>query len=141
MCRNGEYTERGIKARHGYGSERWRIEPDFAVKLDPALGQLGVLLEPTSVVAKAWEQIERDRRARVARRPARAGHRRRADRPARRAARRAARARGPRARPDDGRAEAASWSRDLGATYHTGAVIEVGRAPDIVIECTGAARS
>jgi threonine dehydrogenase-like Zn-dependent dehydrogenase len=34
FCRNGRYTERGIKALHGYGSERWRIEPDFAVKLD-----------------------------------------------------------------------------------------------------------
>ena len=59
FCRNGGYTERGIKALHGYGSERWRIEPEFAVKLDPALGLLGVLMEPTSVVAKAWEQIDR----------------------------------------------------------------------------------
>ena len=28
MCRNGQYTERGIKAIDGYMSERWRIEPD-----------------------------------------------------------------------------------------------------------------
>ena len=34
MCRNGRYTERGIKARDGYGAERFRIEPDFAVKVD-----------------------------------------------------------------------------------------------------------
>ena len=46
MCRNGEYTERGIKARNGYGAERFRIEPEFTVKLDAALGLLGVLLEP-----------------------------------------------------------------------------------------------
>ena len=59
FCRNGRYTERGIKALHGFGSERWRIEPEFAVKLDPALGALGVLMEPTTVVAKAWEQIDR----------------------------------------------------------------------------------
>ena len=59
FCRNGGYTERGIKALHGFGSERWRIEPEFAVKLDPALGMLGVLMEPTTVVAKAWEQIDR----------------------------------------------------------------------------------
>jgi threonine dehydrogenase-like Zn-dependent dehydrogenase len=59
MCRNGQYTERGIKRRHGYGSEFFRIEPDFLIKLDPALGNLGVLLEPASVVAKAWEQVER----------------------------------------------------------------------------------
>src|ERR671921_1167060 len=59
FCRNGRYTERGIKALHGYGSERWRIEPKFAVKLDPGLGVLGVLMEPTTIVAKAWEQIDR----------------------------------------------------------------------------------
>jgi glucose 1-dehydrogenase len=59
FCRNGEYTERGIKGLHGYGSERWRIEPEFAVKLDPQLDLLGVLMEPTTVVAKAWEQIDR----------------------------------------------------------------------------------
>ena len=59
MCRNGQYTERGIKQRNGYGSEQFRIEPDFAIPIDPSLGHLGVLLEPTSVVAKAWEQVER----------------------------------------------------------------------------------
>ena len=53
MCRNGGYTERGIKQRHGYASERYRIESSFAVKVDAALGDLGVLLEPASVVAKA----------------------------------------------------------------------------------------
>ena len=37
MCRNGNYTERGIKELHGYGREQWRVEPDFALKLDPAL--------------------------------------------------------------------------------------------------------
>jgi threonine dehydrogenase-like Zn-dependent dehydrogenase len=59
MCRNGRYTERGIKGRHGYGSERWRIEPEFALKLDPALESVGVLLEPASVLAKAWDHIDR----------------------------------------------------------------------------------
>jgi threonine dehydrogenase-like Zn-dependent dehydrogenase len=59
MCRNGQYTERGIKARHGFASERYRIRPEYAVRIDPSLAQTGVLLEPTSVVAKAWEQIER----------------------------------------------------------------------------------
>ena len=42
---------------HGYGSERFRIDTRFAVRLDPALGDLGVLLEPTTVVAKAWEAM------------------------------------------------------------------------------------
>jgi threonine dehydrogenase-like Zn-dependent dehydrogenase len=59
MCRNGRYTERGIKERHGYGAERFRIEPEFAVKIDPALGILGVLLEPASILAKAWDHTER----------------------------------------------------------------------------------
>jgi threonine dehydrogenase-like Zn-dependent dehydrogenase len=38
MCRNGRYTERGIKERHGYGAEFFRVEPDFVVKVDSALG-------------------------------------------------------------------------------------------------------
>ena len=59
MCRNGRYTERGIKERNGYGSDFFRIEPDFLIKLDPALGMNGVLVEPTSVVAKAWDHTER----------------------------------------------------------------------------------
>jgi threonine dehydrogenase-like Zn-dependent dehydrogenase len=59
MCRNGGYTERGIKERHGYGAERFRIEPDFALKIDPELGALGVLLEPASILAKAWDHAER----------------------------------------------------------------------------------
>src|SRR5262245_37293295 len=65
MCRNGRYTERGIKARDGFGSERFRIEPEFAVKVDASLGLLAVLLEPTSIVARAWDHIDRiGRRAR-----------------------------------------------------------------------------
>jgi len=45
MCRNGQYTERGIKEIDGFMSERWRIEPEYAVKIDASLGLLGVLLE------------------------------------------------------------------------------------------------
>jgi glucose 1-dehydrogenase len=66
MCRNGRYTERGIKERHGFGSQFFRIEPEFVVKVDAALGVTGVLLEPASVVAKAWDHTERiGRRARA----------------------------------------------------------------------------
>jgi glucose 1-dehydrogenase len=65
MCRNGRYTERGIKERHGFGSQLFRIEPEFVVKVDASLGITGVLLEPASVVAKAWDHTERiGRRAR-----------------------------------------------------------------------------
>jgi threonine dehydrogenase-like Zn-dependent dehydrogenase len=59
MCRNGRYTEHGIKQLDGFMRERSRIHPDHVVRLDPALERTGVLLEPTSVVAKAWEHIER----------------------------------------------------------------------------------
>jgi threonine dehydrogenase-like Zn-dependent dehydrogenase len=59
MCVNGQYTERGIKARDGFASERYRIHPEYLVPLDPRLGALGVLLEPATVVAKAWDHIEK----------------------------------------------------------------------------------
>ena len=55
-CRNGNYTEHGIKALDGFMRERYRTDPDALVKLDPGLGLHGVLLEPTTIVAKAWEQ-------------------------------------------------------------------------------------
>ncbi|HJT02412.1 MAG TPA: theronine dehydrogenase, partial [Pseudonocardiaceae bacterium] len=58
MCRNGRYTERGIKELDGYASERWRVQASYAVRLDPRLAEVGVLMEPTSVVAKAWDQVE-----------------------------------------------------------------------------------
>jgi threonine dehydrogenase-like Zn-dependent dehydrogenase len=57
MCSNGGYTERGIKQVHGFMAERRRIEPEHVVRVDKRLGMLGVLLEPTTVVAKAWQQI------------------------------------------------------------------------------------
>ncbi|MBD8080434.1 glucose 1-dehydrogenase [Cellulosimicrobium arenosum] len=57
MCRNGLYTERGIAGRHGYASELWTVEADYAVHVPDGVGRLGVLMEPTSVVVKAWEQI------------------------------------------------------------------------------------
>src|SRR5262249_12280006 len=59
MCRNGRYVERGIKERNGYGAEPIRLEPEFAIKVSADLGDLGVLVEPTSIVAKAWDHTER----------------------------------------------------------------------------------
>jgi threonine dehydrogenase-like Zn-dependent dehydrogenase len=59
MCRNGRYTERGIKELDGYASERWTVPAAFAVGVSSHLGLAGVLTEPTSVVAKAWEQVDR----------------------------------------------------------------------------------
>lgn len=59
MCRNGGFTERGIKRLDGFGAQQWTVEADYAVALAPELERVGVLMEPTTVVAKAWEQIER----------------------------------------------------------------------------------
>src|SRR6478609_2309338 len=59
MCLNGKYTEHGIKGLHGFARERWRADAQAMVKLDPGLEDVGVLLEPTTIVAKAWEQINR----------------------------------------------------------------------------------
>ncbi|MFP8906596.1 glucose 1-dehydrogenase [Streptomyces atacamensis] len=59
MCRNGMFTERGIKGLDGYASTSWTVEADYAVRLDPGLEHVGVLMEPTTVVAKAWDQVER----------------------------------------------------------------------------------
>ncbi|OBG84350.1 theronine dehydrogenase [Mycobacterium sp. E802] len=59
MCRNGRYTERGIKEIDGYGSQQWCVETDYAVRLDSHLEPVGMLMEPTTVVAKAWEQVHR----------------------------------------------------------------------------------
>nr|WP_211210848.1 glucose 1-dehydrogenase [Sporichthya polymorpha] len=59
MCRNGRYTERGIVGRDGYAAQVWSVAPAYAVKLSASLADVGVLVEPASVVAKAWEQVER----------------------------------------------------------------------------------
>src|SRR6476469_4644383 len=59
MCRNGRYTERGIKELPGFGSEWWTVPERYAVRVNDRLGLAGVLTEPTSVVAKAWEQVDR----------------------------------------------------------------------------------
>ncbi len=136
FCRNGQYTERGIKALHGYGSERWRIEPDFAVKLDPDLGILGVLMEPTTVVAKAWEQIDRVL-ARATIGPERvlvtgAG-------PIGLLAALLAQQRGYDVHVLDLATDGPKPDlvRDLGATYHATPVMEVDPPPDIIVEATG----
>ena len=137
MCRNGRYTEHGIKELDGFGSERWRIQPEFAVKVDPVLGPLGVLLEPTTVVAKAWEHVERiGRRARWG--PRRvlvtgAG-------PIGLLAALLGRQRGLEVhvldRVTDG--PKPDLVADLGAVYHHGSVEEACRETDVAIECTGA---
>jgi glucose 1-dehydrogenase len=136
MCRNGQYTERGIKAVDGYMSERWRIEPEYAVRVAPELGTLGVLLEPTTVVAKAWEvAMAAGMRAfweptsvlitgagPIGLLAALLGVQRGLDVHVLDRA-----TSGP--KPE--------LVRALGATYHTGAVCDIDVEPDVVIEATG----
>jgi threonine dehydrogenase-like Zn-dependent dehydrogenase len=136
MCSNGGYTERGIKEIDGFMSERWRIEPEYAVKVDEGLGGLGVLLEPASVVAKAWEHI-----LDIGRRTfwdpktvlvTGAG-------PIGLLAALIGRQFGGDVHVLD-RATSGpkpALVEQLGATYHTGPIDELGLQPDIVVECTG----
>jgi glucose 1-dehydrogenase len=138
MCSNGRYTERGIKQADGFMADRWRVEPEYAVKVDPSLGMLGVLLEPTTVVVKAWEHIGAIGRrtfwdpstvlvigagpigllaALIASQVGGDVH--------------------VLDRATGGRKPALVEA--LGATYHTGSVTALGLNPDIVVECTGVA--
>lgn len=42
MCRNGRYTEHGIKGLHGFGAERYRLDRRFVVRVPPGIGtQIG----------------------------------------------------------------------------------------------------
>lgn len=58
MCRNGLYTERGIKERDGFAAEAWTDREEYLVPVDAALRDVAVLVEPASVVAKAWATID-----------------------------------------------------------------------------------
>jgi threonine dehydrogenase-like Zn-dependent dehydrogenase len=137
MCRNGLYTEHGIKQLDGFGAEWWCSDPRAAVKIDPKLGHLGVLLEPTSVVAKAWEHTERiGRRALWEPRQVLvtgAG-------PIGLLAALFGKQRGLEVHVLD---RATSGVKPelvttLGGFYHAGSLDQLGLEPDIVMECTGA---
>ena len=136
MCENGRYTEHGIQGEDGFAAERYRAMPGFAVPVDPALGLRAVLVEPASVLVKAWDHIERIA-ARADLRPERvlvtgAG-------PVGLLAALLAVQRGLEVhvldRNDDG--PKPGLVADLGATYHTGDIDAVP-PPDVVVECTGA---
>ena len=139
MCRNGRYTERGIKERNGFGADYFRSEPEFLVKLDASLGAEGVLLEPTSVVAKAWDHTERIGRRSRAFDPKTvlvtgAG-------PVGLLAAMMGAQRGLDVHVLDHRDSLAKRLivRELGATFHLGSLADLPRLkPDIVMECSGA---
>ncbi|MDT0300822.1 glucose 1-dehydrogenase [Streptomonospora wellingtoniae] len=141
MCRNGRYTERGIKGIDGYGAQAWSVDPDYAVKLDSRLERVGVLMEPTTVVAKAWEQIERvgERSWFEPRRVLVTGAG-----PIGMLAALLGRQRGLDVHVLDRVTEGPKplLARDLGAEYHSEDIEQVMDkiAPDVVVEATGAAR-
>ena len=138
MCRNGKYTERGIKEVNGFGSELWRSQPEYLVKLNPELGITGVLMEPATILAKAWDHITRiGERAKwepktllvtgagpVGLLAALMGAQRNLEVHVLDIVRE-----GPKPQ----------LVNDLGGIYHTGQVRDVGFCPDVMIECTGVA--
>lgn len=56
MCADGVFTERGINGAHGYLCERYVERPEFLTKVPEELEEVGVLLEPLTVVEKATRQ-------------------------------------------------------------------------------------
>jgi len=56
MTTDNEYFERGISRLHGYFAEFYVESADFMVKLPPSLKEVGVLLEPLSIVEKGLQQ-------------------------------------------------------------------------------------
>jgi threonine dehydrogenase-like Zn-dependent dehydrogenase len=136
MCRNGLYTERGIKQIDGFMSQRWRIEPDYFIKLDPSLGILGVLLEPTTVVTKAWELVlsMRGRGFWVPKTALVTGAG-----PIGMLAALIGVQLGLEVHVLDRVTEGAKPElvAAVGATYHSGSIADLALEPDVVIECTG----
>jgi threonine dehydrogenase-like Zn-dependent dehydrogenase len=137
MCENGRYTEHGIRGAHGFARDRWALDPAYAVAVPARLADHAVLVEPASVVAKAWEQIERIG-ARAHWRPERvlvtgAG-------PIGLLAALLARQRGFETHVLDRvtTPPKPELAAAVGAAYHASSVAETCPAPDVVIECTGA---
>ena len=138
MCRNGKYTERGIKEISGFGAELWRSHPGFIVKLDPKLSDRGVLMEPATILAKAWDHI-----ARIGERAlwkpktvlvTGAG-------PVGLLAALIGAQRGLEVHVLDRVTSGPKPQlvHDLGGKYHTGSLDKLGFCPDVMIECTGVA--
>lgn len=56
MCATGDYTERGIKASHGYETEFVVDDEQYVVKVPESIRSIGVLAEPMSVAQKAIDE-------------------------------------------------------------------------------------
>lgn len=137
MCQNGLYLERGIKSLDGFCAEYVAADPNFVVKVPSSMRRTAILVEPASIVAKAWSQIRRIGAERQIA-PARV----------------LIMGAGPVGllaalfgveqgldvhvfdQIDDGIKP--RLVRNLGATYHTDKIAGVPQ-PDVIIDCTGAA--
>jgi threonine dehydrogenase-like Zn-dependent dehydrogenase len=116
--------------------DRYRVPANRLVTVSPELELTGVLLEPTSVVAKAWAEVDRFT-SRAAYRPrvvlvTGAG-------PIGLLAALLGALRGLEVHVLDRVTEGVKPALvgDLGATYHSTPATESGLRPDVVIECTG----
>src|SRR5213083_1685483 len=66
MTTDDTYYERGINLRHGYLTEYYVDDAEFFVRIPQGLKQVGVLLEPTTVVEKGiYQAYEIQRRLKV----------------------------------------------------------------------------
>jgi threonine dehydrogenase-like Zn-dependent dehydrogenase len=59
MCLTGNYTERGIKSRHGFMAQWYAESPEYLVRVEPDLRPVAVLFEPLSIVEKGIDQAWR----------------------------------------------------------------------------------
>jgi threonine dehydrogenase-like Zn-dependent dehydrogenase len=66
MTTDDAYFEHGISRVHGFLTERYVEDPEYLIHVPPGLQDVGVLLEPTSVVEKGVAQaFEIQRRLKV----------------------------------------------------------------------------
>ena len=66
MTTDDVYFERGINLRHGYLTEYYVDSPEYIIKVPQGLKDVGVLLEPTSVIEKGiFQAYEIQRRLRI----------------------------------------------------------------------------
>jgi threonine dehydrogenase-like Zn-dependent dehydrogenase len=59
MCSSGLYTERGIMRRHGFMAQFYVESPRYLHRIPKSVRDVGVLLEPMSVVEKGIDQAFR----------------------------------------------------------------------------------
>jgi threonine dehydrogenase-like Zn-dependent dehydrogenase len=57
FCFTGDFTERGIKGRHGFMTERVVDDERYMHRVPPELRDVGVLVEPLTIAEKALIQV------------------------------------------------------------------------------------